>query len=361
MKEEKIHFGKTNDRVLIPADPLKEFCSRILQKVGLPEPDADLTADNLVFANLRGTDTHGISRLGIYIQLIEGGVVKARPSLKILRDNGSTLLIDGDDALGQVSGGLAMKLAIERAEKSGISCVGVRNGGHLGALAYWAMKALPHDMIGICTTNTPSVLAPWGGKESGLGNNPFAIAAPTGNEMPLVLDMALSIVARGNLFLASREGKKIPEDWAIDKNGKPTQDPNKALEGSVLPIGAYKGSGIAIMIDVLCGVLMGSAFGRDTGSVIPPDLSKHLGLGHVMMAIPIKGFIPLDDFKLRVNRLIDQIKQSPLADGFDEILIPNEKEFHNELNRKKEGIPLTRATVDELCRLAEKYQVPSPF
>ena len=361
MKEEKKISGQTDDRVLIPADPLKDFCSRILQKVGLPEPDADLTVDNLVFANLRGTDSHGISRLGIYIQLIEGGVVKTRPSLKILRDNGSTLLIDGDDALGQVSGELAMKLAIERAEKGGISCVGVRNGGHLGALAYWAMKALPYDLIGICTTNTSPVLAPWGGKEPGLGNNPFAIAAPTGNENPLVLDMAHSIVARGNLFLAQREGKKIPEEWAIDKNGKPTQDPNKALEGAVSPIGTYKGSGIAIMIDVLCGVLMGSAFGRDTGSVIPPDLSKHLGLGHVMMAIPIKDFIPVDDFKSRINRLIEQVKQNPLADGFDEVLVPNEKEFRTEFIRKKEGIPLTRATMDELCRLAEKCRIPFPF
>ena len=361
MKEENISSAQINAPVLISAGPLKEFCKRILQKVGLPEPDAELTADNLLFANLRGTDTHGVSRLGVYIQLIEGKVVNTRPDLKIIKDNGATLLVDADNALGQVSGGFAMKSAIERAKKSGISWVGVRNSGHLGALAYWAMMALPHDMIGICTTNTPPLLAPWGGKEPGVGNNPFAIAVPTGSEKPLVLDMALSVVARGNLFLAAKEGKKIPEGWAIDKNGMPTQDPNKALDGSVLPVGAYKGAGIAVMIDVLCGVLTGAAFGRDTGSIVPPDLSRPLGLGHAMVAISINGFIPFDDFTSRIGLYIEQLKQSPLADGFDEISVPNEKEFHTEINRKKKGIPLTRATVDELCRLAEKYQVPSPF
>jgi len=361
MKEEDISSAQTNAPVLISAIPLKEFCKRILQKVGLPEPDADLTTDNLVFANLRGTDTHGISRLSIYIQLIEGKVVNTRPDLKIIKDNGATLLVDGDNALGQVSGGFAMKSAIERAKTSGISWVGVRNSGHLGALAYWAMMALPHDMIGICTTSTPSLLAPWGGKEPGVGNNPFAIAVPTGNEMPLVLDMALSVVARGNLFMAAKEGKKIPEGWAIDKNGRPTQDPNEALKGSVLPIGAYKGAGIAMMIDVLCAVLTGSAVGPDIGSVIPPDLSKPLGFGHVMMALPVDGFIPIDVFTSRLNQYIDQLKQSPLAEGFDEIVIPNEKEFHTEKNRKEKGIPLSRTTVDELSRLAEKYRVPVPF
>lgn len=327
----------------------------------MPALDADLTADNLVFANLRGTDTHGVSRLGIYLQLIEGKVVKARPEMKIIKDNGANLLVDGDDALGQVAGGYAMQLAIKRAIKKGISWVGVRNGGHLGALAYWAMMALPHNMIGICTTNTPSVLAPWGGKEPVLGNNPFAIAVPTGREMPLVLDMALSVVARGNLFLAERKGENIPEGWAIDKDGRPTEDPKKALEGSVLPIGAYKGSGIAMMIEVLTGVLMGAAFGRDTGSVIPPDLTKRLGLGHLMIAIPVDGFILLDDFFKRVNNLIDQVKQSPIAEGFDEILIPNEKEFQTQKKREKDGIPISPATVEELDSLANKFEMPSIF
>ena len=361
MKKEDIASGRHNEPVLIAAEPLKAFCSQILQKIGLPESDADLTADNLVFADLRGTDTHGVSRLGVYVQLIEGKVVNTRPHPTIIKDNGATLLIDGDNALGQISGGFAMKSAIERAKKFGLSWVGVRNGGHLGALAYYAMMALPHDMIGICTTNTPPLLAPWGGKAPGIGNNPFAIAVPTGTDIPLVLDMALSVVARGNLFLAAKEGKKIPQGWAIDKNGAPTQDPNEALKGSVLPIGAYKGAGIAIMIDVLCGVLMGAAFGQDTGSIVPPDLSKPLGLGHVMAAIAINSFISMDDFKIRIGRYIEQIKQNPLAEGFDEVVVPNEKEFQTEMNRRKKGIPLSPTSVDELFRLAERYRVPCPF
>ncbi len=349
------------DATAIDADALRQFCSQVLQKLGVSAADAHLTADNLVFANLRGTDTHGVSRLGIYAQLIEGGVVKAVPELKILKDQGATILVDGDDALGQVSGHFAMKHAIDKGKKNGVSFVGIRNGGHLGALAYYSMMALPHNMIGICTTNTPSVLAPWGGKEPVLGNNPIAIAAPTGKKMPLVLDMALSVVARGNLFLAQRAGKKIPEGWAIDKNGVPTRDPEMALEGSVLPIGAYKGSGISIMTDVLCGVLMGSAFGRDTGSVIPPDLSKHLGLGHLMMAVAIENFMPVDDFLSRITRLMEQVQSSPLADGFDEILVPNQKEYRIQKKRTKEGIPISPTTLAELHRLGDRLNVPSLF
>lgn len=346
---------------LISANPLKEFSSQILQKVNLPQSDAGLVADSLVFANSRGIDTHGVSRLGLYVQRIEKRVMKARPDLKIIKDKGATLLVDGDDGMGQVIAEYAMKLAIERAAETGIALVGVRNSGHLGCLAYWSMMALPYKLIGICATNTSAILAPWGGKKPVLGNNPFSIAAPTRKGFPLVLDMALSIEARGNIILASKKGEKIPDGWAIDKNGHPTQDPQRALEGSVLPIGGHKGSALSLMIDVITGVLMGSAFGKDCALTVPPDLSKPFGFAHLMIAIRIDNFIPMEEFLKRLDILIEQIKQSPLAKGFKEILLPGEKEFLVEKKRKEEGIPLSESTVNELNFLAGKFNLPPLF
>lgn len=348
--------------VYVMADELEAYAAKILIKaVGMPEDHARVTAANLVFGNLRGVDTHGIARLGVYLKHLEDGQAVARPNLSIVSDNGSTILADADHALGQVAADYGMKLALERAKTSGLSWVGVRNGGHIGALAYWAMMALEHNMIGICTTSTTPVMAAWGSREKTAGNTPIAIAAPTGSEMPLVLDMALSVAARGNLFIASRQKKQIPDGWAIDAEGVPTNDPDAALLGSVLPIGTYKGSGLAMMIEVLTGVLMGTNFGTDKGQLVPPDLEKPLGLTHLFIALPIENFIPLDLFKTRIDELIRQVKESAVSRNIAEVLVPNDKEFRNEQIRRVKGVPLNQVTADELRGFSGKYDIPCPF
>ena len=287
-----ISIEPSADITYVMPDVLEDYAVKILvAAVDMPEEHARVTADNLVFGNLRGVDTHGIARLGVYLKHLEEGQAVARPNLKVLKDNGCTILLDADHALGQVAANYGMTTAIERAKERGISWVGVRNGGHIGPLAYWSMMALKHDMIGICTTSTTPVMAAWGSRETTVGNTPISIAAPSTGDMPLVLDMALSVAARGNLFVASRQKTKIPDGWAIDKEGVPTNDPDAALLGSVLPIGTYKGSGLALMIEVLTGALMGSNFGTDKGQLVPPNLEKPLGLTHLFIALPIEDFI----------------------------------------------------------------------
>lgn len=346
----------------VMADVLEDYATKILTKaVDMPEADARITASNLVFGNLRGVDTHGIARLGVYLAHLEKGKAVAKPNLSIIKDNGASVLADADHALGQVAANYGMKIAIERAKKYGLSWVGVRNGGHIGALAYWSMMALEHNMIGICTTSTTPVMAAWGSKETTAGNTPISIAAPSGSNMPLVLDMALSVAARGNLFIASRQKTKVPDGWAIDKDGVPTNDPDAALLGSVLPIGTYKGSGLAMMIEVLTGVLMGSNFGTDKGQLVPPNLEKPLGLTHLFIALPIENFIPIDMFKTRMDELIRQVKESALSKDIEEVLVPNDKEYRNEQTRRVKGIPLNQVTADELRSFSGKYNIPCPF
>lgn len=342
---------------------LREFTTQIFQKAGMPEADAAITADSLVFADLRGTDTHGVTRVNTLVKKLEAGVIKAKPKMKIIKDQGATLMVDGDDAMGQVAAGYAMQLAIKKAAETGISMVGVINSGHIGALAYWPMMALPHNMIGLATSNGTPVLAPWGSKQAMISNMPVAIAAPAGKRFSLVLDMALSVAARGNIILAEKKGDKIPLGWAIDQDGQPTEDPKEALKGSVLPIGGYKGSGLAIMIEVLTAILLGGKFGKDCGFMAPENLilAKTMGFSNLMMAINIENFSPIGAFRERMDMLIDLLKSAPLAKGIDTILMPGEKEFLKEQERKKAGIPLSEVTVRELTLLAEKSGLRPPF
>lgn len=343
-------------------DVLEDYATKILMKaVDMSEAHARVTAANLVFGNLRGVDTHGIARLGVYLAHLEKGKAVAKPNFSMVKDHGVTALVDADHCLGQVAADYGMDLAIERAKKHGLSWVGVQNGGHIGALAYWSMRALEHNMIGICTTSTTPVMAAWGSKETTAGNTPLSIAAPSGGEMPLVLDMALSVAARGNLFIASRQGREIPDGWAIDKDGVPTNDPNAALLGSVLPIGAYKGSGLAMMIEVLTGVLMGTNFGTDKGQLVPPNLEKPLGLTHLFMAVPIESFLPVEEFKTRMDELMRQVKESAVSKNVEEVLVPNDKEYRNTLERSKNGLPLNQVTTEELRSFSTRYDIPCPF
>jgi len=344
----------------VSAPVLKDFASKVLHKAGLKPEDAELTADSLIFANLRGIDTHGVTRLDTLVRKLEARVINPQPEIKILKDKGATIVLDGDDGMGQVVAGRAMKMAIDRAAETGISLVGAINGGHIGALAYWSMMAIPNNMIGFSTSNGTAILAPWGGRESRFANQPITIAAPTGSSFPLVLDMAISLTSRGKIILAAKNNQTIPEDWATDEQGRPTKDPQKALKGGLLPIGGYKGADLAIMIEVLTAVLLGGKFGPECGWMAPADriLTKPLGFNNLMAAINIENFTSIDQFKERIDWLIETLKATPPAKDVDTILMPNEKEFLYEQKRKKEGIPLNEILVEELNKLAEKFDLP---
>lgn len=346
-------------RTIVTASELKNFSVELLIKAsGMSVEDATVVAENLVFANLRGTDTHGVSRLGVYVKFLEDKAANVNHQMQVVRDCGPTMLLDADNALGQIGAHKGMQLAIERAKTNGFSWVGVANSGHIGALAYWSMMALEHGLIGICFTSTSTIMAAHGSREKTLGNTPLAIAVPTHGPMPLVLDMAMSVAARGHLSMAKLENRSIPLDWAMDAEGVPTTDPAEGLKGSVLPIGGYKGSGLAMMIEVLTGLLTRSPFGAQKGSLVPPDTTKPIGLSHTFMAVKIDNFIPLSLFEQRVDSLMDEVKNSACSKGVDEIFVPNEKEYRCQQVRQVEGIPLSAELVADLEQLALKYEVP---
>lgn len=343
----------------VRAGALGDFCTRILVAAsGMPRADARAVSDNLVFANLRGIDTHGVNRLAVYLEFIKGKMANVDCDIRIRKDNGATVLVDADNAMGQVGAKFGMDLAVSRCRDHGVSWVSVANSGHIGALAHWAMMALEHGMIGICFTSTSTIMAAHGSREKTLGNTPLAVAVPCGGEMPVVLDMALSVAARGHLSVAFRENRPIPPGWAMDAQGVPTCDPGKGLEGSVLPIGGYKGSDLALMIEVLTAVLSGSPCGSAKGSLVPPDRTRPLGLSHVFACVRIDNFIPVPLFESRMTTLVSQVKHSRRAKNATEVLVPNEKEFRTEAQRKKEGIPLSDTLLKELLGLARTYGVP---
>jgi LDH2 family malate/lactate/ureidoglycolate dehydrogenase len=328
-------------------DELRGFASAVLQQIGIAPDLADCVADTLVQANLRGTDTHGVVRLPTYVARFT--TVDWQPP-EVIRDDGATALVDVHDAMGQVGASMAMKLAIAKAQQFGVGVAGVRNSNHLGAAGAYAMMAAEQNLIGFSSTNASPRIAPWGGKEPLLGNNPLAYAFPTGKGYPLVLDMSISVVAAGKIRTAAAHGEQIPEGWALDRDGRPTRDPRKALEGLLLPIGGHKGYGLSLVIDVLCGVLTGSGFATSVGKVDTTASTQYEG--HFMAAIDIARFMPLDEFVARIDRLIDLIKGSARSEGTDEIFLPGEIEYRTSQRRAKEGIPLDGRLVARLNQLA---------
>ncbi len=342
--------------VTVKAAVLKSFCEEVLIKVGLRPKDASVVSESLVSANLRGVDSHGVIRLSPYVKQIVMGGAKAQPDVKVVCDADSVAVLDGDNALGQIPSNEAAELAIDKAKKTGAGFVGVRNSGHFGAAAYWALKAAKHDMIGISMSNTTPTMAIWGGSEPVIGNNPFAIAIPSSGEFPIVADMATSVVAWGKVFMAAAKGESIPEGWVL-KDGHPVTDPNKARPGGViLPFGGHKGSAIAIAVEVLSGVLTGSGFTQEVKSMYENPESPTRS-GHFIGAINIEKFMPIGDFKSRMAEFIEGLKSSKPAANFDEVLLPGEPEFREEAKRLKDGIPLPESLFSELEELGRRFGV----
>jgi LDH2 family malate/lactate/ureidoglycolate dehydrogenase len=337
------------------ANQLKQICLDVLRAVKSPEDEAEVVADSLVKANLRGIDSHGVIRLINYVKRVENGTIVPGARFTIIREAASTALVDGCMGFGQVAGVRAMNLAIKKARATGIGAVSVRNTNHFGMAAYYAMIALKNDMIGLVTCNTSPHVTPWGGRKPLLGTNPICIAVPSGQDIPIILDMATSAVAIGKIQLAAKEGKTLPEGWAVDKNGKPTTDPVAALKGALLPFGGAKGYGLAFMVDVISGALAGMACGKDVCSLLPEESKSSMGQFH--LALNIDSFISISEFKARVNKLVHELKSCPPAPGYSEVLIPGEIEYRTEQKRLADGIPLDDETWQVLKRLCGKLGI----
>jgi len=354
----------TEGRARFDAKRLINFSTKALQKLGVPEEDAQITARILVETDLRGVESHGVAHLNMfYARWIRSGAVNANPKPKIFSQAPSIATMDGDRGLGFVVGHHAMMEAMQRAEKTGAGFIAVRNSSHFGAGAYYAMMALERDMIGIAMTNTMAgVIAP-GSAKPAVGTNPIAVAVPAGNKPPFVLDMATSVVAAGKLEIARREGTSIPEGWVVDKEGEPVTDPNKRVrgEGGLLPLGGtpklggYKGFGLGVLVDILCGVLSGSSAG-----IIWPNIREKRRTGivdHFFGALRIDSFLPVENFKKSMDEMIDAFEALPTLPGVKKICVAGGYETEIMKDRKANGIPLDPEVIQDLQELAKELGI----
>ncbi|GFF28248.1 uncharacterized oxidoreductase YjmC [Aspergillus lentulus] len=336
----------------VSADNARTFVQSVLTGNGVSSENATIIADCLVRADLRGVDTHGINRIPSYMERIRQGVLDAKANPVLNQITPVVAQVDGQNGFGFVAAHLGMKRAIEMAREFGIGFVSVKHSNHFGMSAWVVQQALDAGMMSLVLTNSSPALPVWGGREKLMGVSPLACGAPAGKEKPFILDMAPSIAARGKIYKAARRGEKIPSDWALDGEGRPTDDPHKALEGVMLPMGGPKGSALAVMMDVFSGVLSGSAF---AGHVTNPyDPSRPADVGHFLVAIKPDLFMGLEEFKERMDYLYQRVVGSEKMAGVDRIYFPGEIEQITHEERLKTGIPYVQAEIDALNREAEK-------
>ena len=331
----------------VSAKNLLNFCVQVLKSVQVCAKDAEITASALVGADLRGVDSHGCILLPLYVSRIQKREINHMAKPRLIKLDGCVALIDGDNGLGHPTATRAMKVALKNASLFGSAWVGVRGSHHFGMAAHYAMQALEQDMIGIVLTiSNINTMAPWKGRDILVGNNPIAFAIPAGNEFPIVFDTAFSVAARRKIHDAKSEGKNIPEGWALDSEGNPTTDPQKALDGLLIPIGGYKGFGFAFVVSMLAGALTGAAFGASV---------SNQNIGHLIGAIDIKPFQDISVFKSQVDLAIREVHESRSFGG--KLLVPGERGFTCAEERKRNGIPLSNKTVIALNALSQEFGI----
>jgi LDH2 family malate/lactate/ureidoglycolate dehydrogenase len=342
----------TSEKVFVSDVSANKFVEGVLIGNGVPAENAAVVANCLVQADLRGVDTHGINRIPSYMARIREGVLdpKASPTLNSITP--VVAQVDGKNGFGFLAAHLGMDAAIKMAKEFGIGMVSIKHSNHFGMSAWIVQQAINAGMMSLVFTNSSPALPVFGGKEKIMGVSPLACGAPAGKTKPFILDMAPSIAARGKIYKAKRRGEKIPMDWALDSEGRPTDDPEKALDGVMLPMGGPKGSALAIMMDVFSGVLSGSAF---AGQVTNPyDPSKPADVGHFLIAIKPDIFMSLEEFKERMDYLYQRVVGCDRAAGVDRIYFPGEIEQLTQEERLKTGIPYTEGEVAALNEEAEK-------
>ncbi|KAE8553893.1 hypothetical protein EYB25_002431 [Talaromyces marneffei] len=335
----------------IQPDELQNFVHRLLVGNGVPDNHATIVAQCLVQADLRGVDTHGSNRIPSYMKRIRQKVLDASATPELKQVTPAVAIVDAKNGFGFVAAHQGMQKAIEMAQQIGIGMVSIKHSNHFGMSAWLVQQAIDAGMMSLVFTNSSPALPVWGGKSQLMGVSPIACGAPAGEERPFILDMAPSVAARGKIYKALRRGEKIPTDWALDKDGNATDDPAKALEGVMLPMGGPKGSALSIMMDVFSGVLSGSAFaGHVTG---PYDPSKPADVGHFLVAIKPDLFMDLEEFKSRMDYLYQRVVTADKAVGVDKIYYPGEIEQITRDRRLAEGIPFTEFEIANLNQEAE--------
>src|SRR5215510_2631007 len=341
----------------IAATALAAFIKRAFEAAGLRSEDAHVVADLMVEADLRGSDTHGVIRLPLYLRRLKAGGIKARADIRIVRERPATALVDGDNGIGHLVMRFAAMTAIEKAKGAGVAWVGARMSNHAGPAALYAMMPLAHDMIGLyLAVGSNNHLPPWGAIENLLGTNPIAVAIPAGEEPPIVLDMAPTVAAFGKVRLKAQRGEEMPVGWMIGRDGKPLTDPRRANEGVLLPIGDYKGYGLSLIIGMLAGVLNGAAFGREVIDFVK-EPGKATNTGHAVVAISVEAFAPAAEFKRHVDAAIRAMRGAERLPGVDRVWLPGEQSHAKRLDRLANGIPMPKPLRDSLDAAARDLGV----
>jgi LDH2 family malate/lactate/ureidoglycolate dehydrogenase len=347
----------SEDAPRIAAEPLQAFVVRAFEAVGLPASDAGAVAALMVAADLRGSDTHGVIRLPLYVRRIRAGGINPHPNIRVVSERAAAALVDGDNGMGHLVMRFAAETAIAKAKSSGVAWVGARMSNHAGPAALYATMPLAHDMIGLyLAVGGANHLPPWGGSEMLLGTNPIAIAVPALEEPPVVLDMAPTVAAFGKVRLKAQRNEPMPVGWMIDREGKPLTDARRADEGYLLPIGEYKGYGLSLMIGLLAGTLNRAAFGRDVVEM-GKDAGAAGNTGHAIVAISIDAFSPPETFKRQVDTVVRDIRGSARLPGVERIFLPGEQSSDKARDRAANGVPMPKPLRDSLDAVARELGI----
>lgn len=332
----------------VPPGVLAAFTRRALEASGLPAADAEQVAELMLQADLRGSDTHGVIRLPVYVRRLKAGGIRTRPDIRVVRERPASALVDGDNGMGHLVMQFAAQTAIRKAKNSGAAWVGARMSNHAGPAALYAMMPLAHDMVGIYfAVGSNNHLPPWGARQNLLGTNPVAVAIPAAEEPPIVLDMAPTVAAFGKVRLKAQRGKSMPVGWMIDRNGEPLTDPKRADEGFLVPIGDYKGYGLSLIVGLLAGALNTAAFGHDVVDFVK-EPGRATNTGHAIVALSIEAFSPAAQFKRQVDVAIRAMRGAERLPDVDRIWLPGEQSHLKRIDREKKGIPIPKSLRDAL-------------
>ncbi len=345
--------------VTVAGPVLCDWVRSLLEASAVPAAAAGVVADSLVTANLRGVDSHGVQLLPFYVEQLETGRVNGRASGRVVSESGACLVYDGENGIGQVISEICVGHAVRLAGEHGLGLALARESNHFGAAAFWAGRIAAHGMAGMVMCNASPMVAPWQGREPRFGTNPICLAVPSDGAGSWLLDMATTTVAMGKIYSAWMKGEKtVPAGWALDAEGVPTADTETALNGSLMPLGGYKGSGLAMMVEILCGALSGGAMSTELGGL--RIQTRPFRAGHAFLAVDVARFLPLEDFRGRMERLCTMVKSSPPARDFEEVLVAGEPERRNEETRRKLGIPIPGALWEKLVEIARRRAVDVP-
>ena len=337
-------------------EQLIDFARRLLEASAVPAETAEMIARSLVAASLRGTDSHGIQLLTFYLRRLEDGRVDPASQGSVIRESGAVLHYDGGNSLGQVVAGNCCQHAVRLAREYGVGVVIARESNHFGAAGWWGQRISSHGMLGIVLCNASPSVPPWQGKDPRWGTNPICVSMP-GNAW--LLDMATTTVAQGRIYKAKFSGQDtIPHGWAMDAGGVPTTSTADALKGLLMPLGGYKGSGLAMMVEILTGVLSGGAISTELGGLRFTD--RPFRVSQFFLALDIARIMPVEEFEQRLRRLVAMAKSASPAPGYDEVLVAGEPEWRAEAEYLHSGVPLTDGVWEELCDQARKLGVEAP-